>query len=352
MGDSYRILHCMLGRGLGGIERAFATYGEGLAAQGHTLIHCISEGAAIAALLPTGSTVCTLPAHAQYDPRLIRAAQRLIRQHAPDVILAHGKRADRVFTYAQWLYRKTTPHIEVLHRPRYHRLQRADGTITVSDDLREGFIARHGKSVSVETYPNMLPALPLHAAVSPLSTPPVIGFLGRFVPEKGLDILLDAAAMLHARGQHVTLRIGGDGPLKPALMDKAERLGIASSVQWLGWVEDSASFYQGIDILCVPSRRESFGLIVIEAFAHARPVLATRTSGPQSIIEDGVNGALCDVDARAMADALSALIASPARVASLAQAGHHAARHYSTDEVMPRISDYITRVIALSPYAA
>jgi glycosyltransferase involved in cell wall biosynthesis len=348
----YRLLHCMLGRGLGGIERAFATYSEGLSAQGHTLIHCISDGAAIEAALPKDSVICSLPTHSQFDPRLIKAANTLIRQHAPDVIVAHGKRADRVFTYAQWLYRKTTPHIEVLHRPRYHRLQRADGTITVSRDLQQGFIARHGEGVSVEAYPNMLAALPSHAELAALSAPPVIGFLGRFVPEKGLDILLDAAALVHARGQPFKLRIGGDGPLKPALMAQAERLGIASSVQWLGWVEDSNAFYQGIDILCVPSKRESFGLIVIEAFAHARAVLATRTSGPQSIIEDGVNGVLCGIDPHSMADALSKLLTSPARVTSLARTGHKAAGHYTTAAVMPHICDYMTRTITLSKYAS
>lgn len=352
MACSYRILHCMLGRGLGGIERAFATYSEGLAAQGHTLIHCISDEAAIAASLPVGSTICTLPAHAQYDPRLIRAAHSLIRKHAPDIIIAHGKRADRVFTYAQWLFRKTTPHIEVLHRPRYHRLQRADGTITVSRDLEQGFIARHGDGESVATFPNFMPALPDAATIASLSAPPVLGFLGRFVPEKGLDILLDAIALLHARGQPCMVHIGGDGPLKTVLMAQAERLGITSSVRWLGWIEDSASFYQSIDILCVPSRRESFGLIVIEAFAHGRAVLATRSSGPQSIIDDGVNGALCSIDADAMADALSGLFASPARVASLAQEGYNTAPQYSAAAVMPRICDYITRVITLSPYTA
>lgn len=345
MGTPLRILHCMLGTGLGGIELAFARYAAGLTAQGAECIHCISEGAAVAAHLPQGAHTVTLPKAGQFDPFLLLAARALIRRVQPDIILAHGKRADRVFTYAQ-LTGKTVPHIEVLHRPRFHRLQRADCTITVSDDLKRGFLAAHGADACVETHPNFLLQLPPASAPRAIGQPPVIGFLGRFVPEKGLDLLLDAASLLQQRGYDFRLVIGGTGACEAECRAQAERLGLMPRIDWRGWVTDADGFYRSIDMLCVPSRRESFGLIVIEAFAYGKPVVATRTSGPGSIIEDNVTGMLCAIDAAALADALALLVQNPAHAQQLGMAAQAAAPRYTADAVMPAIMDCITRTVA------
>ncbi len=335
----------MLGTGLGGIEYAFARYATGLESQGAECVHCITEGASITAHMAKRANIVTLPKAGQFSPGLILKARSLIRQVKPDVIIAHGKRADRVFTYAQ-LIGKTVPHIEVLLRPRMHTLQRADCTITVSEDLREGFIQAHGKDAYVETHPNFLMHLAKPISPRPLSQPPVIGFLGRFVPEKGLDLLLDAAALLQQRGLDFRLAIGGSGAGEAEARAQAERLGIASRIDWRGWVEDAEAFYRSIDILCVPSRLESFGLIVIEAFAQGTPVVATHTSGPSSIIDHGNTGLLCAIDATAIADALAWLLAHPAKVGSIGSAAQHASSRYTAAAVMPGIMDCIRRTVA------
>jgi glycosyltransferase involved in cell wall biosynthesis len=341
-----RILHVMLGRHNGGLEFAYARYAAGLAQHGHELIQCVAENAAILPHIEPYGVIETLPAHGQYDPRIILAARRIITRYRPDVVIAHGKRADRIFTYAQLIFPKTTPHIEVLHRPRFHRLHRADMTITVSDDLRRAFIEHHGESASVETYPNFLLSLPPPSlSPRPLSSPPIIGFIGRFVPEKGLDLLLDAAAFMRAEGVDFRLKIAGDGVLKDVLIAQAERLHLQDCIEWCGWISDNTAFYESIDMLCVPSRAESFGLVVIEALAHSIPVIATRSSGPQSILTHEVTGMLCDINAAAIADALTLLLRSPSRIASLGTHARETAESYSADHIIPAIIECIKRTI-------
>jgi glycosyltransferase involved in cell wall biosynthesis len=345
MSKPLRILHVMLGRGLGGIEFAYARYAAGLAGQGHEVIHCITEGAAISSHIAAYGKVETLAPHSQYDPRLILAAHRLLKQHSPDVIIAHGKRADRVFTYTQSVFPKTVSHIEVLHRARFHKLHRADLTITVNDVLRRAFIAHHGEGAAVEMHPNFLLSLPTPEARRPWGDAPVIGCIGRFVSEKGIDLLLEAAALLRAEGLEFRLHIAGDGAEKPALLAQAERLGLGSVIKWCGWVENQADFYQAIDMLCVPSRSESFGLVVIEAMAYGLPVVSTRTDGPSGIIEHGMTGLLCEIQPKALAETLKSILHHSSHAQSMGERASKEVQHYHVSHVMPRISESIRQTV-------
>lgn len=340
-----RILHAMLSRHNGGLEYAYARYARGLSQYGHTLIQCVVDNAAILPDIAECGHVETLPPYGQYDPRVILAARRILIHHRPDVIIAHGKRADRIFTYAQWAFPKTTPHIEVLHRPRFHRLHRADMTITVSDDLRRAFTKHHGSNATVETHPNFLLSLPQPAPFRPPSSPPIIGFIGRFVPEKGLDLLLDATALMRSQGINVRLKIAGDGALKAALIAQATQLHLHDHIEWCGWISNNTDFYESIDMLCVPSRAESFGLVVIEALAHRLPVIATRTSGPQSILTHNVTGMLCDINASSIAETIALLLRDPLRAEPLRINAYATAKFYSADHIMPAIIECIRRTI-------
>jgi glycosyltransferase involved in cell wall biosynthesis len=148
--------------------------------------------------------------------------------------------------------------------------------------------------------------------------PPTIGFAGRLVDGKGVDVLLRA----FARGASQTggrLRIAGDGPQRSELEALARSLSLNGSVEFVGWVPDVASFWGGCDIAAMPSDRlvESFGLSAVEAMACGRPVVAARNGALAEIVDDGATGRLVppgDVDA--LAAALEALGASDVRRAA------------------------------------
>lgn len=114
-----------------------------------------------------------------------------------------------------------------------------------------------------------------------------IGFLGRLTnAHKGLDVLLRAIALMNAGGgRPVRLLVAGEGPDRANNEALAAALGLTSCVEFQGWIEDRRAFFEKIDVLAVPSRREPFGLVALEAMAFGRPVVAAAVGGLEEIAE-------------------------------------------------------------------
>ena len=120
---------------------------------------------------------------------------------------------------------------------------------------------------------------------------PLIGFVGRMVTEKGVDVLLRAFAEVVRDMPHAHLALAGDGRLMGEMRARAGTLGLASA-HFLGWRGDIASFMADVDVLTVPSRSEGFGLVVLQAMALARPVVASRVTALPEVVEHGQTGML------------------------------------------------------------
>lgn len=156
---------------------------------------------------------------------------------------------------------------------------------------------------------------------------PVVVSVGRFVAYKGYEYLLDAAASVD--GAHWLL--AGDGALRAALEARAQALGIAARVHFLGWRDDVGDLLALADVVVMPSLGEHFGRLLIEAMAMARPVVATDAGGVPEIVVPGSTGLLVPPGrADALADAVRSLLAAPGRAAALGQAGRlRAEREFS-----------------------
>jgi glycosyltransferase involved in cell wall biosynthesis len=117
----------------------------------------------------------------------------------------------------------------------------------------------------------------------------------RLVDFKRIDRLLDALALLRESGRAWTLLIAGSGPLEPALRAQCARLGIDDRVRFLGYRGDVWDLVGAADLVPVPSGLEAFGLVVIEAMALGRPVVAFANSGgPVEVIQQVGGGCLVD----------------------------------------------------------
>jgi len=152
--------------------------------------------------------------------------------------------------------------------------------------------------------------------------------MGRLHPNKDFPTLLRAVARLP---DDVHLALAGEGPDRAALEAQARVLGIAGRVAFLGWRNDTGALLAASTILVVPSRIEPLGNVVLEGFSAARPVVAAAADGPRELIEEGRTGLLVPIgDDAAMAGAIAALLADPARARAIAEAGrgefaaHHA----------------------------
>ncbi|HZY18412.1 MAG TPA: glycosyltransferase [Ramlibacter sp.] len=116
-------------------------------------------------------------------------------------------------------------------------------------------------------------------------------FCGRFERQKGVDVLLQAAARLVPPARFV-LVLCGTGELQARLEQQARSLGIADRVVWAGWQADVRPYYAAADVFVMPSRWETFGLVFLEAMNYGLPILSTRTQAVPEVVEDGVCGLL------------------------------------------------------------
>jgi D-inositol-3-phosphate glycosyltransferase len=124
---------------------------------------------------------------------------------------------------------------------------------------------------------------------------PIVLFVGRFEPVKGIDRLLTAMTYLRRRASLRLVLVGGDGARSPAtrrLQKQAQALGVQDSVTFAGRVEQDRlpPYYSAADVLVVPSYYESFGLVALEALACGTPVVATAVGAMESLLQKGRTG--------------------------------------------------------------
>jgi glycosyltransferase involved in cell wall biosynthesis len=133
----------------------------------------------------------------------------------------------------------------------------------------------------------------------------VVGFVGRLAPGKGADRLIEAFAWVSER-LSAKLLIAGDGPERPRLEVMAGELDAGSAIDFLGIIDDPATFWRRCDIAVVPSEiLESFSMVTLEAMACGKPVVATNSGAIPELVFDGTTGMLVPPgDAGALARAL------------------------------------------------
>jgi glycosyltransferase involved in cell wall biosynthesis len=192
---------------------------------------------------------------------------------------------------------------------------------------------------------------------------PTILFVGRLEARKGIDLLLACATDLLRRYSDVTVVIAGDDSLLTpggrtyrAEFEDTAPPSIAARVQFLGPVDDAAlsALYARCDVLVVPSRFESFGLMLLEAMMYAKPVVAAAVGGMPEIVVDGETGLLVPPgDAGALGAALSRLIESPELRTSLGRAGRRRyEERYSQAAMVDGAVEFYRSLIAATPSSA
>jgi glycosyltransferase involved in cell wall biosynthesis len=171
----------------------------------------------------------------------------------------------------------------------------------------------------------------------PAHTPRSVGlplkavFLGRLVPYKGADMLIDAAAEILAEGS-LQLEIIGDGPERPALEAQVKRLGIESAVSFAGWVKhvELSQRLQQADLLTFPSVREFGGAVVLEAMASGAVPIIVAYGGPAELTSPATGFALKLSDrAGVVADlrkTLRGLVADPSHLPEMSRRAAQRAR--------------------------
>jgi glycogen(starch) synthase len=155
--------------------------------------------------------------------------------------------------------------------------------------------------------PRVIPAsLPFHA--------PRLLCLGRLIPRKGFDVALAAFAAIAGRFPSARMLVAGDGPARTTLENQAAELGLRDLVDFVGWTapKNVAALINTATLVVMPSRREPFGLVALEAAQMARPIVATRVGGLTEVVEHEQTGLLVENEnANELADAMAMLLERP-----------------------------------------
>ena len=294
----------------------------------------------VRAFLAAGVPTFELAINMDLDPWLVGRLARLVRSRGAHAVHTHGVHAD---LYGRLCLQGLDGVLLLQTRhndDRFRRLwimrllnqwlaRRCVRIIAISDAVREFVCAVEGiPPRKVERIYYGLDAAPAPQNVVDLRTElgwagaPLIGFVGRLTGQKGVDVLLNAFAIVHRALPTARLLLIGDGPQRAALAALAGGLQISAAVHFAGWREDARAQMAALNVLAIASRWEGFGLVTLEAMQAGVAVVASRVSALPEIVLDGETGLLVPAaNAAKLAAALLALLQDPQRAMQLGENG-------------------------------
>ncbi|MEM0359589.1 MAG: glycosyltransferase family 4 protein [Candidatus Hadarchaeales archaeon] len=216
----------------------------------------------------------------------------------------------------------------------------ADMVTTVSNYMkREVCWLYHLPEEKVEVVPNAVDAEDFGVEVNPeeikreygLSSDPVVLFPGRLEYQKGPDLLIEAIPKVLEKGQRVRFVFTGTGSMREELERRARELGVGHVVKFLGFLplRKYIEILRASDIVCIPSRNEPFGIVLLEAWAAGKPVVAAGVGGLDENMENLVEGIKVQPQPEAIAWGINYLLDSPSERERMVKNAREKVRNFS-----------------------
>lgn len=341
-----RVAQIMAGAEHGGAELFFERLVIALERAGVEQDAVIRTAPARAAKLRmAGIQTLEAPFGGLFDFSTRKLLQRRMAVFQPDVVLCWMSRAAQKFPgRGKGRFPVLCARLGGYYSLKYYR--HCDHLIGNTKDICSYIRAQGWPESRVHYLPNFAdanPAPPVSREV--FQTPegaPLLLAMGRLHKNKGFDVLLDALRNI----PKACLWLAGEGPEEATLRAQAARLGLEQRVRFLGWRDDAPALLAAADILVCPSRIEPLGNVVIEAWAHGVPVVASRAKGPAALIGHNVSGLLADIeDADALAAEIRKVIDQPELASGFASAGQAAyQQHFTREAVVQRYQAFFMEV--------
>jgi glycosyltransferase involved in cell wall biosynthesis len=266
-------------------------------------------------------TPLQLPFGGPFDRATRREFAKAVATYSPHVCLSFMSRAAKFAPQGVAGERLNIARLGGYYDAKYYRA--SDHLIGNTEDICRHLVAAGFLKTAVHYLPNFvdegtIPPAQRSAYDTPEAAPLIVA-MGRLHRNKAFDVLLESVAQLPG----VHLWLAGSGELETELKALCNRLGLGDRVRFLGWIEDTRPLIEAADIVAVPSRHEPLGNVILEAWAHNKPVVAVASEGPAQLIEDGVTGVLSPVDDEVLfGQALRRLMDDANLATEIAAAGH------------------------------
>jgi glycosyltransferase involved in cell wall biosynthesis len=303
--------------------------------------------------------------------QVLRDIADRLRRSGADVLHTHdyktnvlgglvARRPDRAMPWVATvhLHTATTRRLQVYRALDLFLLRLADRVITVSLDQRRLLLRRGVDRRRVVLVPNVIDAdafaarggdrLGTRAGIGVAPDAPLIALIGRLTSQKGVDCFLESASTVCAEVPATRFIVAGSGPDRDVLEAQARALGLDDAVRFLGFRDDVAALLAASDVVVLPSRSEGLPVVLLEALALARPVVATAVGGVPDLLTDGHTALLVPPHApAAVAAAVLRLLSDPELAGRLAATGaRHVRRNYAPSTAARRLATVYRTVIA------
>ena len=370
----YCILHIMATNFFGGPEKQIVQHCASMNRKLWRMVVCsFLEGKARNELLQKASEhgleTRALHTACSYNPLVILELANLIQCEKPDIIVTHGYRPliiclllrlfnkKRIITYSRGF---TEENLKIRLFEKLYRIcmRFSNLIVAVSEGHKQVLTAYRLEENKIHSVRNAV------AVVSPLINQPeklrkdvadrldipkeatIVVCAGRLSPEKGHRFLLEAIGKIGSKMKDTFFVFCGDGPCKKDLEKQAQELGISKHCRFPGFRRDLPEIFRVMDLMILPSLSEGLPNVVLEAFACAKPVVATAIGGVPEVVEDGVNGVLVP-PARPdlLADAVVRCLAEPNMMLNMGKAGYHKVKSEFTVESQTQKLEEIYRQV-------
>lgn len=338
-----RVLHVVNGEHYAGAERVQDLLAEALPRHGfEAAFACLKPGKFAHVRRSQTAPLFELPMQSRFDLTAARRLATVLRDGQFSLVHTHTPRS--VFVGRAAALRTGVPVVHHLHSPTAsdttHRLRNwlnatverlslsgVDAVIAVSES-----IGRYGRQIGLP--PGRLHVVPNGVPLGqtlPVRSPPrgewTLGTVALFRPRKGLELLLQALALL--RGARLPVRLRAVGSFETAQYESrikafAAQLGVNELVEWRGFSSNVAEELKTLDLFVLPSLfGEGMPMVVLEAMSAGVPVIGTSVEGVPEVVRDGLEGLIVPPnDGRALASAVERFVTGEVNWAEMRRNAH------------------------------
>lgn len=178
---------------------------------------------------------------------------------------------------------------------------------------------------------------------------PSILYVGGLTKIKGIDILLNAVPLIIKKIPNLHIYIAGSGPEGGNLKGLVKELNIEENVKFLGFIseEEKFSYYKSVDVCAFPSKYEPFGIVLLEAMACGKPVVASNVGGIPFVVEDGKTGLLFESgNVEELAEKIIMLLRDEELREKMGEAGRERAKEFTWDKIAEQTVDLYKEILS------
>lgn len=282
----------------GGVEQVFIDYCDILKNKLHHDVYAIVKNNApyknkLTELNIPFKTTRNLFAYG--DIFTIHNIKKFLLEFDADVVLTHNSRANALTrTALKKIKNKKIFHIAVNHSMNVKRSIGADIIISINKPIfyrtidagqaeNRSFIVSNGIDLRTHKFVDKKIEFSKQKVIT-------LGVIGRFVKAKGFASAIKMLKILKGLEKQYNkkfiLKIAGDGEEKINLLSLTKKLKLKKDIEFLGWVKNPEDFFNKIDVFILPSRSETFGLVLLESLKYSVPIISTNVDGPQEVLRE------------------------------------------------------------------